>query len=148
MASGAGAGSRAPRRPARKQALAALEDDGAYYGLPLATKALVLYGRSSSPPLPDDLQTASGGPWIATSTNSYYEAFPWLAAFGARPFDAKGRPALNSEEHERGLEQLKALIESKVLTRGLDSAQSRRLLRVRSPTCSTAPGRSTTCKGA
>ena len=108
-----------------KQALAALEDDGAYYGLPLATKALVLYGRSSSPPLPDDLQTASGGPWIATSTNSYYEAFPWLAAFGARPFDAKGRPALNSEEHERGLEQLKALIESKVLTRGLDSAQSK-----------------------
>ena len=85
----------------------------------------MLYGRSSSPPLPDDLQTASGGPWIATSTNSYYEAFPWLAAFGARPFDAKGRPALNSEEHERGLEQLKALIESKVLTRGLDSAQSK-----------------------
>ena len=108
-----------------EQALEALRDGAAVYGLPLATKALVLYGRQSSPALPEDLSTAKPGPWIATSTNSYYEAFPWLAAAGARPFDAKGRPALNSAEHERGLEQLKRLITEKQLTRGLDSAQAK-----------------------
>jgi len=108
-----------------QEALGALRDGDNLFGLPLATKALVLFGRRSSPALPKDLAQATGGPWVATSTNSYYEAFPWLAAAGARPFDAKGRPALNSLEHQKGLKQLKQLIEQKKLTKGLDSAQAR-----------------------
>jgi arabinogalactan oligomer/maltooligosaccharide transport system permease protein len=115
-----------PEAKLSDHALDALRDQGALYGLPLATKALVLYGRESGPPLPGDLAKApSGRVWIATSLNSYYEAFPWLAAAGARPFDAKGRPTLNSIEHQRGLEQLSALIDASTVSRGLDAASAR-----------------------
>jgi arabinogalactan oligomer/maltooligosaccharide transport system permease protein len=107
-------------------ALSAVSEESRYYGLPLASKSLVLYGRHSGPKLPLDLAKAEAGKaWVATTVNSYYAAFPWLASAGARPFDAKGRPALNSAEHARGLTQLKMLIDRGTLPRGLDSAQAR-----------------------
>jgi arabinogalactan oligomer/maltooligosaccharide transport system permease protein len=116
----------APNNQLDAVALSAVSEDSRYFGLPLASKSLVLYGRNSGPKLPADLaKTPKGKAWVATTVNSYYAAFPWLAAAGARPFDAKGRPALNSPEHARGLAQLKELIDRGTLPGGLDSAQAR-----------------------
>ena len=106
-------------------ALGALQSDGTLYGLPLASKALMLFGRGAAT-LPDDLLSARPSkPLIAADLSAYYQAFPWLAAAGARPFDPDERPKLASAEHARGVAQLKQLLDNGLISRGLDGAQAK-----------------------
>jgi arabinogalactan oligomer/maltooligosaccharide transport system permease protein len=117
----------APLQALDKPAAAAFVAGGKRYGLPLASKGLLLFhNRALAADPAADLWPAApqAKPLLLQDLNSYYGAFPWVAAFGARPFDADGKPALDSPGHRLGMAKLSALSEAGVVAKGLDGAQA------------------------
>ena len=103
--------------------------EGQSYGLPLASKSLVLFVNRALEEQPlEDLAMVPprDQPLLWTTLDSYYHAFPFLAAAGAAPFDEAGQLQFPSESDRQGLEMLGRLVnELKVLPRSLNADQAK-----------------------
>ncbi len=101
-------------------ALAALTYEETLYGLPLATKSLVLfYNRAlvaSPPTTTDEIEALAEGlsdgvyPMAVAATEPFFHA-PWMHGFGGGVFNDAGEVALDQTENAAALTWVKARIE-------------------------------------